>query len=123
MKCPFCSSKEPDRAAENFNRLCDPHRAVSAITQAAATSAEISARTDIPQALTATLALSSTDANNEITFAYETRANVTFVLKYDTGNDIQVINCKVDESYSVADGEKLNLTASVRKFNASNKDN
>ena len=73
--------------------------------------------------VTATLALSSKDASNEITFAYETRANVTFVLKDDKGNDIQVINGKVNEEYSVADGEKLNLTASGWKFNASNKDN
>lgn len=73
--------------------------------------------------VTATLTLSKTDENTEITFAYETRANVTFVLKDDKGNDIQVINGKVGETYSVADGEKLNLTASGWKFNASNKDN
>ena len=73
--------------------------------------------------VTATLTLSSKDANNEITFAYETRTNVTFVLKDDKGNDIQVINGKVGEKYSVADGEKLNLTAFGWKFDASNEYN
>lgn len=73
--------------------------------------------------VTATLTLSKTAANNEITFAYADRSDVTFVLKDDKGNDIQVINGVADETYSVAENEKLNLTASGWKFKADHPDN
>ena len=71
----------------------------------------------------ATLTLSKTAANNEITFAYADRSDVTFVLKDDKDNDIQVINGVADEAYSVAENGKLNLTASGWKFKADHPDN
>lgn len=73
--------------------------------------------------VTATLTLSKKETNNEITFAYEDRGDVTFVLKDDKGNDIQVINGVADEAYSVAENGKLNLTASGWKFKADHPDN
>lgn len=73
--------------------------------------------------VTATLTLNKTAANNEITFAYADRSDVTFVLKDDKGNDIQVINGVADEAYSVAENGKLNLTASGWKFKADHPDN
>ena len=73
--------------------------------------------------VTATLTLSKTATNNEITFAYEDRGDVTFVLKDDKGNDIQVINGVANQEYSVAAGGKLDLRTSGWAFDASHKDN
>ena len=73
--------------------------------------------------VTATLTLSKTKTNNEITFAYEDRGDVTFVLKDETGSDIQVINGVADQEYSVAAGGKLDLRTSGWAFDASHKDN
>lgn len=73
--------------------------------------------------VTATLTLSKTATNNEITFAYEDRGDVTFVLKDETGSDIQVINGVADQEYSVAAGGKLDLRTSGWAFDASHKDN
>lgn len=73
--------------------------------------------------VTATLTLSKTTTNNEITFAYEDRGDVTFVLKDKDGNDIQVINGVAGQKYSVAENGKLDLRTSGWAFNASHKDN
>lgn len=73
--------------------------------------------------VTATLTLSKTKTNNEITFAYEDRGDVTFVLKDDKGNDIQVINGVANQEYSVAAGGKLDLRASGWAFNATHQNN
>lgn len=68
--------------------------------------------------VTATLTLSKTETNNEITFAYEDRGDVTFVLKDKAGKDIQVINGVANEPYSVAENGKLDLRTSGWAFDA-----
>lgn len=73
--------------------------------------------------VTATLTLSKTATNNEITFAYEDRGDVTFVLKDKAGNDIQVINGVADQEYSVAAGGKLDLRTSGWAFDATHINN
>lgn len=80
-------------------------------------------RVEAMTGVTATLTLSTTAANNEITFAYEDRGEVTFVLKDEAGNDIKVINGVAGEPYSVAAGGKLDLRTSGWAFNASHQDN
>ena len=73
--------------------------------------------------VTATLTLSKTKTNNEITFAYEDRGDVTFVLKDEDGKDIQVINGVAGETYSVAENGKLDLRTSGWAFDATHKNN
>ena len=73
--------------------------------------------------VTATLTLSKTKTNNEITFAYEDRGDVTFVLKDEDGKDIQVINGVAKETYSVAENGKLDLRTSGWAFDATHKNN
>ena len=73
--------------------------------------------------VTATLTLSKTATNNEITFAYEDRGDVTFVLKDEAGNDIQIINGVAGDTYSVAAGGKLDLRTSGWAFDASHPNN
>ena len=73
--------------------------------------------------VTATLTLSKTATNNEITFAYEDRGDVTFVLKDEAGKDIQVINGVANQEYSVAAGGKLDLRTSGWAFDMSHKNN
>lgn len=73
--------------------------------------------------VTATLTLSKTETNNEITFAYEDRGDVAFVLKNDKGNDIQVINGVAGQAYSVAAGGKLDLRTSGWAFDATHDKN
>ena len=73
--------------------------------------------------VTATLTLSKTETNNEITFAYEDRGDVTFVLKDEDGKDIQVINGVANEPYSVAENGKLDLRTSGWAFDATHKNN
>lgn len=73
--------------------------------------------------VTATLTLSKTATNNEITFAYEDRGDVTFVLKDKDGKDIQVINGVADQKYSVAENGKLDLRTSGWAFDATHDKN
>lgn len=73
--------------------------------------------------VTATLTLRKTETNNEITFAYEDRGDVTFVLKDEAGKDIQVINGVANEPYSVAENGKLDLRTSGWAFDATHKNN
>ena len=73
--------------------------------------------------VTATLTLSKTETNNEITFAYEDRGDVTFVLKDKDGKDIQVINGVAEETYSVAKDGKLDLRTSGWAFDATHDKN
>lgn len=74
--------------------------------------------------VTTTITLSDTDTNNEVTFAYENRGQVHFVLKdAATGNDIQTINGEVGVTYGTAAGGKLDLTASGWAFDVSNSGN
>lgn len=73
--------------------------------------------------VTATLTLSKTETNNEITFAYEDRGDVTFVLKDEDGKDIQVINGVAGDTYSVAKDGKLDLRTSGWAFDATHKNN
>ena len=73
--------------------------------------------------VTATLTLSKTETNNEITFAYEDRGDVTFVLKDEAGKDIQVINGVANKTYSVAENGKLDLRTSGWAFDATHKNN
>lgn len=73
--------------------------------------------------VTATLTLSKTKTNNEITFAYEDRGDVTFVLKDKAGKDIQVINGVAGQKYSVAENGKLDLRTSGWAFDASHQNN
>ena len=74
--------------------------------------------------VTTTIKLSDTATNNEVTFAYENRGKVYFVLKdAATDTDIQTINGVVNENYGTATGGKLDLTTSGWAFQADNNHN
>ena len=70
------------------------------------------------------LTLATDKQENEVTFAYEDRGNVNFVLKdAETNREIQVINGEVGKTYATTNGGALDLSASGWNFDASHTSN
>ena len=74
--------------------------------------------------ITHQLTLATDKQENEVTFAYENRGKVNFVLKdAETNREIQVINGEAGKTYATTNGGALDLSASGWNFDASHTSN